>query len=95
MCVCVCVCVCVFLPHGIRRRFVAAAASELHYRHIFGSGDIQSPKELFLDVIEQIAGASESRPFSFQLEDDHAGIVAGGEQIQRRMRRHHLKKEEE
>ena len=50
-------------------------------------GEVELAEVLFLDVVEEVAVDGVRRPLPLQLEDDHAGVVAGGEQVQRRVRR--------
>ena len=48
-------------------------------------GEVELAEVLFLDVVEEVAVDGVRRPLPLQLEDDHAGVVAGGEQVQRRV----------
>ena len=50
-------------------------------------GEVELAEVLFLDVVEEVAVDCVRRPLPLQLEDDHARVVAGGEEVEGRVRR--------
>jgi hypothetical protein len=47
-----------------------------------GGGEVQFPEVALLNIVEQVARQRMRGPLALQLEDDHAGIVTRGKQVE-------------
>ena len=47
-----------------------------------GSGEVQLPQVPLLHIVKQVSGERMRGPLTLQLEDDHAGVVARGKEIE-------------
>ena len=55
---------------------------------VFCVEHVQPANELVFDVVEEVALDGHGRPLAFQLEDNHAGVVSGGKEVEGGVGRH-------